>query len=192
MRKLTVVTAFVAVLFCGCTKHNTGGNGYYFSFESGNVQYSTRAGDSLIYISADTIYTGYTIYGSLSIGGLRTQAMTDSAVAGLSTLVTWSFYLENHGSPLNVYMGDYTSDSSSANLKRLNSGSVFRFYNSSFPHGTQYYVSYGLPFTVTVTQWASSWFSGTFGGKVVKFDYYTNVYDTATIVNGKFRLPTGK
>jgi hypothetical protein len=187
MTKLVRLIAALATLLCGCSKHNVGNN-YYFSFQSGNIQYSTPIVDSLFQATYSSP-TGYGDDGMLTIGAFRDQQDTDSAEAGLSTLATCYIYLWNFGSPANIFSGDYTTDSSSTNLKRLDIGSDFRFYSAADPHKGQFLMSNGLPFTVTITHWTSSWFEGTFEGKVAQFNSSTSVSDTATITNGKFMLP---
>jgi len=42
----------VVALLCGCSKHNAAGNPYYFSFQSGAIQYTTVV-DSLVFISVN-------------------------------------------------------------------------------------------------------------------------------------------
>jgi hypothetical protein len=186
MRKLTVYPAMAAAVFAffgGCSKHNDG-NPYYFTFQSGTITYSSPTVDSLLQCK-DTLYS---TFGLMTMASFRTQAQTDSAAAGESRLATWSFYLINTGSSLNAFTGNYTTDTSAANQKKLEIESVFRFYTSYDPHHGAYYANPGLPFTVTITQFASNWFEGTFQGMVLHSNG-TGVTDTATITNGKFKLP---
>jgi len=186
MRKRTVSLTMAAAAFAflsGCTKHNVG-NSYYFTFQSGTITYSSPVVDSLLQCRDTVVST----YGMITMASFRTQAQTDSAAAGESKLATWSFYLVNLSSPFDVFAGDYTSDTSGANQKRLETASDFRFYTSYDPHHGAFYSGPGLPFTVTITQFTSSWFEGTFQGMVLQSNG-TNVTDTATITNGKFKLP---
>jgi len=186
MRKLSAFVALAAVLLCGCSKHNNTGNSYYFSFQSGAIQYSTVI-DSLVGVEI----SANSLDGTLSMGGFRNQSLTDSAAAGVITLATWQFYLINLIPEDSVFIGDYTTDSSAANLRQITTyeDSRFRFYTTSDPHQGQYVLTNDLPFTISITHWGSGWFAGTFYGQVVQFNPTTNVSDTATITNGKFKLP---
>ncbi|HXB33888.1 MAG TPA: hypothetical protein VNV35_10715 [Puia sp.] len=187
MRKLTIAFVMAAAAFTflsDCSKHNVG-NPYYFTFQSGSITYSSSTADSLLECR-DTVEYGY---GMIEMDSYRTQALTDSAAAGETTLATWSFYLWNRSSPNNAFTGSYTSDTGASNQKMLESGSVFRFYTSYDPHHGDYYTTPGLPFTVTITQITSTWFEGTFGGMVLETNYLAGTTDTATITNGKFMLP---
>ncbi|HLX67837.1 MAG TPA: hypothetical protein VKR41_12600, partial [Puia sp.] len=106
MRKLTItfVAAVAAFAFLsGCSKHNVG-NPYYFTFQSGSITYSSPTVDSLLECR-DTVEYGY---GMIEMDSYRTQAQTDSAAAGESKLVTWSFYLLNRSSAFNAFVGSYT------------------------------------------------------------------------------------
>jgi hypothetical protein len=186
MRKRTVSLAMAAAAFAffgGCTKHNIG-NPYYFTFQSGTITYSSPVVDSLLQCR-DTVCS---TYGMITMASFRTQAQTDSAAAGLSKLATWSFYLINLSSPFDAFTGNYTSDTSAANHKMLETASDFRFYTSYDPHHGAFYSGPGLPFTVMITQYTSSCFEGTFQGMVLQSNG-TNVTDTATITNGRFKLP---
>lgn len=184
MRLLTAIVAAMATFLCGCSKHNAG-DPYYFTFQSGAITYSSSTADTLLECK-DTLGPSA---GTITMFSFRTLAMTDSAEAGLSKLATWSFYLVNNGSPYDAFMGNYTSDTSAANHRLLLTGSSFRFYTSYDPHHGPYYTSPGLPFTVTITQFTSSWFEGTFQGMLIQTNGTTNVSDTAVITNGKFKLP---
>jgi hypothetical protein len=185
MRKLLAVAAALIAVLSGCSKHNAG-SPYYFSFQSGNISYSSPVVDSLLQCRD----TATSTYGMISMASFRTQQQTDSAAAGLGTLATWSFYLLNLSSPFNGFTGNYSTDTSSGNTKLLETGnSEFRFYTSYDPHHGAYYISPGLQFTVTITQYSAGWFEGTFSGKVMQTNGTTNVTDTATITLGKFKLP---
>ena len=174
----------MVVVLCGCSKHNAGGNNYYFSFQSGAIQYSTVV-DSQVSIQ----FNAYPTYGLISMMSLRTTGQTDSAEAGLLKLATWEFDLVSWTSGSPSFVGNYTSDTSAGNFKRLESSSHFRFYFAGDPHKGQYITSPGLPFSVTISQWNATWFEGTVSGQVVQYDATTGAADTATITNGKFKLP---
>jgi hypothetical protein len=184
MRRLAIHLAAVAALVSGCSKHNNAGNPYYFSFQSGNILYSHPVDSSVQ--NQDSMYPNGRAIRTFST---RTPQQTDSAAAGLRTLVTWSMYLLNRNSSIDTFLGNYTSDTSAANGKMLEPGSVFAFYTGYDPHQGSYYVSPGLSFTVTITQFTSAWFEGTFEGKLLRTFIPANVSDTVTITNGKFRLP---
>ena len=189
MRKLTFFTATMAALLCflcGCSKHNSGGNPYYVSFQSGNVFYSRPVVDSIVQDQDTVEGSGY---GMITMASYRNGAETDSAAAGLMTLATWYIILDNFSSPATAFAGNYSTDTSAANHKTVSSDTRFRFYTSTDPHHGQYLVSPGLPFTVTVTQWTATWFQGTFAGKLVGTNSVTQVIDTVTLTNGKFKLP---
>ena len=171
-------------LLCGCSKHNASGNNYYVSFQSGAISYS-RVVDSLVSTRLDTVGSVMIV----SMSSFRTIEQTDSATAGLLTLATWELDLVNRSSPSTAYAGDYISDTIAGNLKWLESSSRFKFYTSSDPHKGQFVVDPAVPFTVSIAQWTSSWFEGTFSGQVIQNNSSTGVTDTATITNGKFRLP---
>jgi hypothetical protein len=189
MRKLTGLIAFAAMvaMLCGCSKHHAGGNNYYFSFQSGAIQYTTVV-DSQVRIQ----FNAYPTYGLISMMSLRTTEQTDSAEAGLLQLATWEFDLDSWNSGSASFVGDYTSDTGASNFKRLEPSTRFRFYTASDPHKGQYITGPGLPFTVTISQWNATWFEGTVSGQVVQYDASTGVADTATITNGKFRLPVAQ
>jgi hypothetical protein len=187
MRKLTITFVMAAAAFTflsDCSKHNVG-NPYYFTFQSGSITYSSPTVDSLLQCR-DTLGSGY---GLIDMASFRTQAQTDSAVAGESLLATWSFYLLSRSSSRGAFVGKYTTDTSAANQKMLEGGSAFRFYTSYDPHHGVHYTTPGLPFTVTITQITSTWFEGTFGGMVLGTNTLAGTTDTATITNGKFMLP---
>ena len=186
MRKLTVLAAATAALLClpgGCSKHNAG-NSYYFSFQSGAIQYTTTV-DSLVGCKYGPLYG----YGSITMSGGRDNALTDSAAAGAISLATWYFTLLNQSSPADAIIGTYSTDTSATNLRFVLMGSDFRFYTLVDPHRGQYLIGPGLPFTVTVTQYNTSWFAGTFSGQAVGTNANTGLTDTVTVANGKFRLP---
>ncbi len=174
----------LAALLHGCSKHNAGGNNYFISFQSGSIQYS-RVVDSLV---STTLNMEDSVV-LISMSSFRTIAQTDSATAGLLTLATWELDLVNRSSPSTAYAGDYISDTVAGNLKWLESTSRFRFYTSSDPHKGQFIVDPAVPFSVSISQWNSYWFEGTFSGQVIQNNPTTGVTDTATITNGKFRLP---
>lgn len=176
----------MAALLCACSKHNNSGNPYYFTFQSGNINYSSPMVDSLLYCT-DTVFG---TLGQISLSSYRTQAQTDSAAAGEATLVTWSINLLNYSSPTSAFSGTYISDTS-AGSNRLVSiwNGDFRFYTSYDPHHGVHYVVPQLPFTVTITQVTSTYVEGTFEGQLLQTNGTTNVSDTATITNGKFKLP---
>lgn len=186
MRQLTALLTAMAALLCGCSKHNSGGSPYYFTFQSGTITYSSPIVDSLLQCH-DTVYsTG----GFISLSSFRTQQQTDSATAGLTKLATWTIVLENWSSPYNAFTGTYTTDTSGGNHKMVSIwNGDFKFYTSYDPHQGAYYMVPGLPFTVTITQFNSSWLEGTFEGQVSHTNGLTQVSDTATITNGKFKLP---
>ena len=179
----------LAILLFGCSKDNgkKAGSDYYFSFQSGNIQYTTAI-DSLVSIQ---IYSHPYPPPSagLELMSARTPEQTDSAAAGLFNLATWDFGIFNRNSPDTVFTGNYTTDSTSTNVKLLTAGSDFRFYTKSDPHKGQFLTTFTLPFTITITEWTATWFTGTFQGKVAQFNSATHVYDTASITNGKFKLP---
>jgi hypothetical protein len=186
MRKLTVLTAVLAACLFGCSKDNSKkpGSDYYFSFQSGNIQYSTTI-DSRVQITISS-----NPYNSvLSMSSSRNQEQTDSAAAGLINLATWTFGIFNIGSQDTTFIGNYTTDSSTTNVKRLSAESTFRFYTRSDPHKGYFFCTYALPFSLTITEWTAASFSGTFQGKVTQYNSATHVYDTASITNGKFKLP---
>lgn len=186
MRRLTAFVTAMAAVFCGCSKHNNAGNPYYFTFQSGNITYSSPMVDSLLQCR-DTV--GST-FGFITLSSFRTPQQTDSAVAGLSKLATWTFSLADWGAPYGAFAGIYTTDTSAGNQKMISVwNSDFRFYTSYDPHQGVYYMVPGLLFTVTITQFTSSWIEGTFEGRVMHSDGLTNVGDTATVTNGKFKLP---
>jgi hypothetical protein len=58
---------------------------------------------------------------------------------------------------------------------------------SAFPDFTD--PKAGLPFTITITQYTSTWFGGTFAGQVAGTNITTQAAHTATITNGKFKQP---
>jgi hypothetical protein len=182
MRKLTFLAAALAVLLCTCSKHNSGTN-YYFSFECGGTTYTTTI-DSLVQSQTDSAYHELLFYGD------RTTAMTDSASAGVLSLVTWQFLLISGTEPAANFSGTYTPDTTGVNYKIVWPGdSRFSFYTKGDPNLGHYVVVYNIPFTVTVSQWTSGWFAGTFAGQVVGTDANTQQVDTLTITNGKFKLP---
>jgi hypothetical protein len=183
MRKLIVSFLAIVALAWGCAKHNAG-TPYFISFQSGSILY-TRPVDSLVY---DSAFLGVA-YGMLTMESYRTLDQSDSAAAGLRTLATWDLGLLNRDSPYSSFLGNYTTDTTAPNQKLVADGSRFIFYTSYDPHHGEYLTSPGLPFTVTVTQWNPTWFEGTFEGKVTKINPTTDVVDTATITNGRFRLP---
>jgi len=176
--------AILAALFFSCSKHN-GSNSYYFTFQSGNITYSTAVVDSLL----DCRDTTTANYGLIAMAGYRTGAETDSAAAGLIRLATWSFYCWNLSSPYNDFAGTYTTDTSAGNSRRLDTLSDFRFYTSYDPHHGTYFPKAGLPFMIAITEYNSTWFEGTFTGQVAGWNSATQSSDTATITSGKFRLP---
>jgi hypothetical protein len=177
MRKLTFFAAALAVLLCACSKHNSG-TSYYFSFECGGTTYTTTI-DSLVNIQMDTPYH------ELVFSGNRTSAMTDSASAGVLSLATWSFLLLSGTEPASNFSGTYSPDTTSTSDK-------ISFYTTGDPNLGRYAVVYNIPFTVTVSQWTSGWYAGTFSGQVVGTNGNTRQVDTLTITNGKFKLPTPK
>jgi hypothetical protein len=184
MRKPFTFVAALAALLSGCSKHNVG-NPYYFIFQSGAITYSTPVVDSLL-LCRDTTTNSY---GIITMASYRTQAQTDSAAAGLTKLATWSFYLWNRNAPFNDFAGAYSTDTGAANARRLDTLSDVKFYTSYDPHQGSYYPKAGLQFTVTITQYTSTWFEGTFTGQVAGMNITTREADTATITNGKFKLP---
>jgi hypothetical protein len=189
MRKLTGLIAATAmvVMLWGCSKHNAGGNNYYFSFQSGAIPYTTAV-DSQVSIQ----FNAYPTYGLISMMSFRTTGQTDSAEAGLLKLATWEFDLDSWNSGPASFVGNYTSDTSASNFKRFEPSTHFRFYYAGDPHKGQYITSPGLPFTLTISQWNATWFEGTVSGQVVQYDATTGAADTATITNGKFRLPVAQ
>ena len=186
MKKLTALAAALAVLLCACSKHNTG-TSYYFSFECGGTTYTTTI-DSLVLVQIDTAYH------ELVFSGNRTSAMTDSASAGVLSLDTWQFLLLSGTEPAANFSGTYSPDtasSTSSSYKLVWPGDTrFSFYTTGDPNLGHYAVVYNIPFTVTVSQWTSSWYAGTFAGQVVGTNGNTHQADTLTITNGKFKLPT--
>jgi hypothetical protein len=184
MRKLSAAVAALAALLCGCSKHNAG-SPYYCSYQSGNITYVSPVADSLLQCR-DTVINNY---GLLSMASYRTSQLTDSAAAGLYALATWSFTLVNTGSPAGNFAGTYSTDTGAGNTRSIEPYGDFRFYTSYDPHHGAYYLTPGLTFTVTITQYAGSWFEGTFGGKVLQTNGITGATDTATITGGKFKLP---
>lgn len=180
MRKLTVLLC----LLYGCSKHNSG-TPYYFSFQSGAIQYTTTV-DSMVNCQYGPQYGD----GLITMLGNRDTQLTDSAAAGAISLATWQFYLLNRSSPADAYIGTYTTDSSATNLRSLFDYSRFRFYTLADPHRGQYVIGENnLPFSVTVSQYNTSWFAGTFSGQAVGTNSMTGLTDTVTITNGKFKLP---
>jgi hypothetical protein len=186
MRKLTFLMAAMGLtaLLCGCSKHNASSSNYYFSFQSGAIQYTTAV-DSQVQVH---VYS-YPTYGLISMMGLRTIAQTDSAEAGFIELATWNFDLDNRNVGPASFAGDYTTDTSGSSSRWVETNTDFRFYSAIDPHKGQYIPSAGLPFTVTITQWGTTWFEGTFSGQVIQNNPSTGETDTVTITNGKFRLP---
>jgi len=184
MRKLPVLFVAIGALFCACSKHNAG-TSYYFSFQSGAFSYSNTV-DSQVLVQLSS-QTGYAL---LILSSTRTQQQTDSAQAGLLDLATWDLDIVNNSPPVDDLAGTYTPDTSGTNVRRIVTNvSRFQIYTSNDPHHGQYWIVPGLPFNITVTQWTSSWFAGTFEGMILQTNSTTNVTDTATITNGKFRLP---
>ncbi len=182
MRKLTFFAAALAVLLCACSKRNSG-TSYYFSFECGGTTYTTTI-DSLVDIQMDTAYH------ELMFSGNRTPAMTDSASAGVLSLDTWQFLLISGTNPASNFSGSYQPDTTSNSNKIVWPGDTrFSFYTKGDPNLGHYVVVYNVPFTVTVGQWTSGWYSGTFEGQVVGTNANTQQVDTLTITNGKFKLP---
>ncbi len=184
MRMPFTFVVILAALLSSCSKHNVG-TPYYFTFQSGNITYSTAVADSLLQCRDTTT----TFYGLITMAGYRTAAETDSAAAGLTKLATWSFYCWNRGAPFNDFAGTYSADTSATNSRRLDTMSDFRFYTSYDLHRGTYFPKVGLPFTVTITAYNSGWFEGTFSGQVAGWNITTQAADTATITNGKFKLP---
>ena len=184
MRMPFTFVVILAALLSSCSKHNVG-TPYYFTFQSGNITYSTAVADSLLQCRDTTT----TFYGLITMAGYRTAAETDSAAAGLTKLATWSFYCWNRGAPFNDFAGTYSADTSATNSRRLDTMSDFRFYTSYDLHRGSYFPKVGLPFTVTITAYNSGWFEGTFSGQVAGWNITTQAADTATITNGKFKLP---
>lgn len=183
MRKLTVFVAAMAVLFCACSKHNAG-TSYYFSFECGGTTYTTTI-DSLVLVQMDTAYR------ELLMSGNRTSAMSDSAAVGVLSLDTWQFLLISGTEPASNFSGTYTPDTTGSSNKIVWPGDTrFSFYTQGDPNLGHYVVVYNVPFTVTVSQWTSGWYAGTFFGQVVGTNGNTQQVDTLTITNGKFKLPT--
>jgi hypothetical protein len=182
MRKLTALAAALAALFSACSKHN-GGSSYYFSFECGGTTYTTTI-DSLVLVQMDTAYH------ELVFSGNRTPTMTDSAAAGALSLDTWQFLLLSGTNPASNFSGSYQPDTTSNSNKIVWPGDTrFSFYTKGDPNLGHYVVVYNVPFTVTVSQWTSGWYSGTFEGQVVGTNANTQLADTLTITNGKFKLP---
>lgn len=189
MRKLTFFAAAMVALLsflCGCSKHNSGGNPYYVSFQSGTIFYSRPVEDTFFQCQDTVVGSGI---GMITMESYRSTGQTDSAAAGLLTLATWDIILDNYSSPSTAFVGNYTTDTGAANHKIVRSDSRFRFYTSTDPHHGQYWVSPGLPFAVTVTRYTVAWFEGTFEGKLVGTNNMTQAIDTVSITNGKFKLP---
>jgi len=183
MKKLTALSAALAVLLCACSKHNTG-TSYYFSFECGGTTYTTTI-DSLVLVQMDTVYH------DLVFAGGRTSAMSDSAAAGKLSLDTWQFLLLSGTEPAANFSGTYSPDTAGSSYKIVWPGDTrFSFYTTGDPNLGHYAVVYNIPFTVTVSQWTSIWYAGTFAGQVVGTNGNTQQVDTLTITNGKFKLPT--
>ena len=113
-----------------------------------------------------------TNYHELLFSGDRTPAMTDSASAGVLSLITWQFLLISGTEPAANFSGTYTPDTTGLNYKIIWPGdSRFSFYTKGDPNLGHYVVVYNVPFTVTVSQWTSGWFAGTFAGQVVGDQY---------------------
>lgn len=186
MRKLPILLCALVSFFCGCSKHNQG-NPYFLTYQSGTIAYSTVMTDSLV---SCTYGTGYN-YDDISMLGGRNQGLSDSAAAGQIELGTWYFSLLNLSIPYTAYAGTYSTDSSAGNLRRI-AGGFFNFYTLSDPHRGRYTIGSGVLFSVTVTEYNTTWFSGTFEGKVAGFNSATQLPDTVTITNGKFKLPFTK
>lgn len=187
MKRITQILAVALLLFAGNCKKNSGGgdNDYYFTFQNGSVSYSTNMGDSLFNVSKFRTWQ----VSILEIAHLRNQAETDSAQNGLGKLATWYLYMYNYNVNDTTFIGVYTTDTSSTNTKLLSPTSDFRFYTENDPHKGQYVPVYGLPFTMTISEYTSTYIAGTFEGQMVQIDYNTNTSDTTTISNGKFRIP---
>jgi hypothetical protein len=186
MRKLLPTAAVLLLFSAGCKKNNAAnGSPWYFTFQNGAVAYTTINIDSTVYtqkIIQSPTYTSFTMEHG------RTSTETDSAAAGLMTLATCNLTLDNIGKDT-VFTGTYTTDSSSSNTKEFNVGSDFKFYSAADPAKGIFYADHGLPFSLTITAFTSTYVAGTFEGKMVQHNNSTNISDTTTITNGKFKLP---
>jgi len=178
MRKLTLSLAVLALAVAGCSKHNSTGTSYYFTYTHGAIPYRSRINDSLFFMQSG-------IYGGnwFGLSSARNQEMSDSAAAGLLALSTWSITCWYPSGQDSSWVGTYTTDT--GNIKRGLSYVQFRFYYSNDPQQGHYDAMPGLPFSVIITAATPDYIEGTFEGKLVKGQ---NV-DTTTVSNGKFRLP---
>jgi hypothetical protein len=177
MRKLTLSLAVLMLAVAGCSKHNSTGTNYYFTYNHGAIPYRSRINDSLILVQTPNQGAA-----AFELYSFRTQELMDSATAGLLALSTWDLcgiYFSNQDS---TRTGTYTTDTLS---KRQVYNTVFRFYYKNDPQQGNYFATPGLPFSVTITAATADYIEGTFEGKLVKG---VNV-DTTTVSNGKFRLP---
>jgi hypothetical protein len=187
MRKFLQIPAAALLLFsAGCKKNNAAnGSPWYLTFQNGAIAYTTTNIDSTVFtqkIIQSPVYTSFTMARG------RTGTETDSAAAGLMPLATCYLTIENIGKDT-VFTGTYTTDSSSSNTKWFSVGSDFKFYTVADPAKGIFYADHGLPFSLTITAFTSTYVAGTFEGTMVQHNYSTNISDTTTITNGKFKLP---
>lgn len=96
MRKLTLFLAVLALAVAGCSKHNSAGSSYYFTYTHGAIRYSSRINDSLFAISAGS--SGGSWFG---LASFRTQEMTDSAACQ----ARFALFLDNYGGNARLHRG---------------------------------------------------------------------------------------